>query len=220
MKLLLLPGLDGTGELFKPILYYLEKDYDVSVLSYNDSLNSYKDYVNYIKKYIPKDDFVIVAESFSGYILYLLLQDNISNLKGVVFVASFLRTPRRFLLKLSKYFINFNIPKIDIKFLLLNGCKNSDRVNLVYNVVNNIPKSILLKRLELIKTLNQPNIKVVIKTLYLRASRDFLVPKNIQKYFLSVFKNLKIVDIKGGHLLLQSNLKESAKAISDFVESL
>ena len=68
MKLVLLPGLDGTGLLFDPLLRILPSHFSSIVISYPpDEPLGYAELVPYVKSRIPaNEDFVIVAESFSG----------------------------------------------------------------------------------------------------------------------------------------------------------
>jgi len=104
MKLILLPGMDGTGKLFQPFISELPGDIDCSIISYpaNECL-SYKELEAYILDKLPKDeDFVILVESFSGPIGYLLALRNLTNMKGIIFVATFLHSPNKLLVNLGK----------------------------------------------------------------------------------------------------------------------
>lgn len=71
MKVVLLPGLDGTGILFKPLTDVLSKDIDYLVISYPADRNlNYQELVEYVMGQLPKEDFILVGESFSGPIAY------------------------------------------------------------------------------------------------------------------------------------------------------
>ena len=65
MKLILLPGLDGTGKLFKPILDALPNSLDIQIINYDaDKKLSYNELVEYVKQKLPKEDYVLLAEDF------------------------------------------------------------------------------------------------------------------------------------------------------------
>ena len=101
-KLVLLPGMDGTGELFEEFLSNFDGDYIVIPLPQSGS----QDHVflaNIIKEQLPTEDFVLLAESFAGGIIPELLRQNNPHLKGVIFIASFLSSPNQLLLSIAKF---------------------------------------------------------------------------------------------------------------------
>ncbi len=66
-KLILLPGLDGTGELFAPFIEALG-GFETQVVSYPpDRAMSYAEHEAFARAKLPSDeDYVLLAESFSG----------------------------------------------------------------------------------------------------------------------------------------------------------
>ena len=69
MKVVLLPGLDGTGILFKPLTDILSKDIDIKVISYPSGYKvSYRGLVEFVMKQLPNEDFIRVGVSLSGRI--------------------------------------------------------------------------------------------------------------------------------------------------------
>ena len=73
MKIILLPGLDGTGHLFEPFVHALPTEVEASVISYPaDSALSYTELVDFVSHKLPKEDFFLLGESFSGPIVYQL----------------------------------------------------------------------------------------------------------------------------------------------------
>ncbi len=65
---ILLPGLDGTGDLFAPLLEVFPETLEPFVISYPpDQLLGYRELEEFVAAKLPADrDFAIVAESFSG----------------------------------------------------------------------------------------------------------------------------------------------------------
>jgi surfactin synthase thioesterase subunit len=81
MKLVLLPGLDGTGQLFKPLLEALPQSVETLIISYpNDQKLNYKKLYEYVSVRLPDEDYVLVGESFSGYVAYQVALSKRENL--------------------------------------------------------------------------------------------------------------------------------------------
>lgn len=62
MKLVFLPGMDGTGNLFSPLFRFLP-NFDCQVISLPEVGG--QDYVsikNYVKGRFPVEDFILIAE--------------------------------------------------------------------------------------------------------------------------------------------------------------
>ena len=95
MKIVLLPGLDGTGLMFKPFIDVLPKDIEPLVISYpNDKRLGYEELIEYVLTELPdNDDYILIGESFSGPVAYQLALRKPENLRAVIFVASFLSRP-------------------------------------------------------------------------------------------------------------------------------
>jgi surfactin synthase thioesterase subunit len=68
MRLVLLPGLDGTGELFEPFLKALPSSLTSQVVSYpTEQYLTYKELVSLVQRVLPhKEPFVLLGESFGG----------------------------------------------------------------------------------------------------------------------------------------------------------
>jgi alpha-beta hydrolase superfamily lysophospholipase len=104
-KLVFLPGMDGTGYLFKDVIDHMSGS-DYQIVSFPvDTNQDYQTLISYVKNKLPDEDYVLIAESFSGPIAAELAKDKeMSGLKAVIFVATFLSSPNRFLLAASKFF--------------------------------------------------------------------------------------------------------------------
>ena len=116
MKIILLPGLDGTGLLFEPFEAITPAGFSVDVLPLDQMIG--QDAASQAERFesvLPDEPFILLAESYSGLVAYELLQrTGYKNLLHVIFVASFLRAPTK-LANLATY-----LPAsfIDNQFLL------------------------------------------------------------------------------------------------------
>ena len=159
MKMVLLPGLDGTGLLFEPLIAELPKAIDVCIISYpTDRELSYQELVEYVLARLPKNDFVLVAESFSGPIAYQLAQKSISNLQSIIFVATFLLPPHVTLLRLSHLFsprLITLLPNHFLKLFLLGRESNPQLIRLFKRAIKCVAPHVLSHRLREIQKLTK-----------------------------------------------------------------
>lgn len=94
--LVLLPGMDGTGELFAPFIAALGGEFDVRVVRYpGDHRGGYEELEAIARSAIPEDrPYVLLAESFSGPIAISIAASGPKQLRGLVLCCTFARNPR------------------------------------------------------------------------------------------------------------------------------
>jgi len=228
MKLILLPGLDGTGLLFQPLLEALPSELDVIVISYpHDVLMSYEELIEYVAARLPEEDYILIAESFAGPIAYQLVQRKPSHLKSVIFVATFLDSPRPLLGRLSGLFspslIRF-MPDLMLKTFLLGSAANKGMLKLFKESVNKVSPKVLSFRLgELSKRSkldHHQDQKQNVSAIYIQASNDKLVLKKSVKDFKKVFSGLEVFEVKGSHFILQTNPQACSQIINNHLLSI
>jgi pimeloyl-ACP methyl ester carboxylesterase len=101
VNLVLLPGLDGTGHLFRPFVAALS-DVDTQAVSYpNDKALSLDEHARWALRHLAGDKVVLVAESFSGLVALRVLQEAPSRIAAVIFAGAFAEPPRPLLLRLT-----------------------------------------------------------------------------------------------------------------------
>jgi pimeloyl-ACP methyl ester carboxylesterase len=211
MKVVLLPGLDGTGILFKPLLDVFPKDIIPLVISYPpDATLSYKELVDFVLDQLPEENFILVAESFSGPIAYQVVLRKPGNLLSVIFVATFLSYPRRLLIKFSRLLpisllLKLPIPDFVLKLLLFGPVTNNQLIDLFRQSMKQVSANVLSFRLREIANLPTEHQPCDIKATYLQATDDKLVPSSCLKDFERMFKNLSVLQVKSSHFILQTN---------------
>ena len=93
MKVVLLPGLDGTGRLFAPLLRALP-GLEPIVVSYPcREVLDVQGLLHVIEGALPTEPYILVAESFSGPLAVRVAARRPLGLRGLVLVASFVRSP-------------------------------------------------------------------------------------------------------------------------------
>ncbi len=95
LHLVLLPGLDGTGELFAPLLAALLRQLPVTVLRYPDDPHlDIEQLADGVVAQLPDAPLTLLAESFSGLVAAELLRRGEPRLRGLILTASFMQPPR------------------------------------------------------------------------------------------------------------------------------
>lgn len=223
MKLVLLPGLDGTGKLFAPLIKALPNSIDVQVIAYSlNKKQSYNELIEYVKQNLPKEDFVLLAESFSGPIAYQVALSKPKGLKSLILVATFLENPRPFLLKFipnSRVFA-LPIPTVLSKIFFLGFSVKSKIIELFNESIKMVSPSVIEYRLKEITQLKPSTQKIKIKATYIQASNDKLVPSKSLKDWQKVCDDIAVFKVKGEHFILQANPIKCAEVIIEAVRPI
>lgn len=222
--LVLLPGLDGTGELFAPLLHALDDGFPTSVVRYGAEL-TFDEYVESAGKALP-DQCVVIAESFSGPVAIALAARHPTKIRGLVLCATFAVSPFRTLLRAAKFAPkrlfrpNLLLPSM-VNHFCFNGASIAVRPSPVA-VVSTVPPAIIRARLACLATTDVRPLLPRIETpvLYLRASNDRVVSSRLSHELTSLLPNVKVGEIDGPHLLLQARPRECAAAITEFAQAL
>jgi pimeloyl-ACP methyl ester carboxylesterase len=225
--LLLLPGLDGTGLIFEPLLRSLPEEIDAQVVRYPaDHTMSFQEHVDFARQQLPIDKpFVLLAESFSGPVGMQLLAEPPDNLIGVIFVATFSRYPIPFLLDMSNHLPQNLLLKLFSttffsRFFCLGGASD-DAVKIFRKALTTVKLNVLSNRLQILAELPPPpDAKFSGPCLYLQASNDRLVPERALVPMQKHLPQLQVEKIIGPHIILLNQPETGARLISAFIATL
>ena len=220
MKLVLLPGLDGTGKLFEPLIEALPPSIDVQVITYPlNKKQSYTELIEYVKQKLPTEDFVLLAESFSGPIAYQVALAKQKHLKGLILVATFLENPRPILLKFipSSRIFALQIPTVLSRMFFLGISVKIKTIELFNEAIKTVSPSVIQYRLKEITQLKPSSQTIKLKTTYIQASNDKLVPSKSLKDWQKVCDDIEVFKIKGEHFILQTNAIRCAEVVTEAV---
>jgi pimeloyl-[acyl-carrier protein] methyl ester esterase len=103
LTLILLPGMDGTGELFERFLSVLPAWIQPKVVRYPPRQPlSYSDLLALVQRTLPvSEPFVVLAESFSTPIAIRLAAEGPPNLMALIICAGFIESPIRGIVRLG-----------------------------------------------------------------------------------------------------------------------
>lgn len=225
LSLVFLPGMDGTGKLFAPLLGYF-KQYQCQVIKLPKTGS--QDYLylgEYVKDSLPANDFIVIAESFSGPIAAQLARQKIKNLKGFVFVATFLSSPNTTLLSIArrlpiKLLTKSPGARYFIKKLFLGNHAGNHLIEQFQSTVNQVPVNVLKQRIQTMQKLTFQEFNNRLPAVYILPDSDKLVPKSKVKEFQKCFSHLQVKEIDGPHFILQAESKNSANIIIDFIGNI
>lgn len=219
--LVLLPGMNGTGELFAEFLSYYDGDHLVISLPVSGP-QDHATLADVINNQLPTEDYILLAESFSGGIVPELLKLEPTHMKGVIFVASFLSSPRSYLIGVAKLLpikalSSLPLSNIAHRLLFLGQEATKPLLSKFVNVIKSTPKQVLSSRLEVMKMQQLPQITFDIPAIYVQALSDRLIPSQKSREFSKVFTNIKYIEIEGPHFILQAQPKESARFVTEAI---
>jgi len=221
--LVLMPGMDGTGELFAPVLDALRGRFDSVVVRYPQQASL--DYValsSVARAALPvQQPFVLVAESFSGPIGISLAATNPPGLRGLVLCSTFASNPRPAFAGLAHLLhaipLNQSLMQVASAVMLGRTADPALRAQ-VAAVVRNIPRTVLRARLrDVLKVDASRELETVnAPILYLQASRDAMVPRSAAAFIRRIRPEAEVVRIDGPHFLLQVSARAAAEEIARF----
>lgn len=223
MKLVLLPGMDGTGHLFKDFIR--ASPLDCLVLSLPESgEQSHEALSEIMVNKLPTDTYALVAESFSGGLVPYLIQGARVKPQAIIFVASFLHSPRPLLTKSLSYLPWKMLLKTPgAKWIVKHWCMNQSSANQfqqLWTLLCGMDMNLIKRRLLAIRKMDIAEYKTDIPTLYLIAAQDNLVPYCLSNKLIQCFSRLKVLSIDGPHFLMQTKPEECAKEIVTFIKEI
>ena len=217
--------MDGTGELFEAFLQCYQGEYTVIPLPQSGKQH-HQTLAKAIEPLLPNEDYILLAESFSGGIVSYLLNSQYKHLKGVVFVASFLSSPNKTLLKIAQISplkALVSLPYVDTIFQpLLFSDQFSEQVSIklrkqFINVVKSIPSKTLKSRIKVMSRLQLPDVTFQVPTVYIRPINDKLISKSKAQEVQQVFPHADYIDITGGPFILQSKPAQTAQLVYEWI---
>lgn len=225
-KLILLPGMDGTGILFRAFMECAD-GYDIEVITYPSDVNTeYVELENIVLHQLPLDrEFVLLAESFAGPLAYRLVARELSNLKAVFFIASFIQNPRPWLLSFVRVLpisllLSFPLPMFFIRQFLYAEQANHEQIAEFKEALRKVSPTVFAHRLRQLARLPAADKLIETPCCYISAEKDRLLPKSVVEPFTRIFHKIKIRAVNGPHFLMQTQPKQCFNIIHEEIQQL
>lgn len=223
-SLCLLPGLDGTGRLYAPLMAALADAADVEVLSYDSAhFESYGALAEAIEPALRRHDHVtLVAESFAGPLGVLLAHRDPARVRGLVMAATFVHAPlpmSRACARLLEALPAIAPPVFALERLLAgHGLPSPLRVELEA-ILASLPVDVLRQRaLAALRVDVRPALaELRIPLLYLQAKRDRLIRGGAGREILRSARGARHAMIDAPHFLFQIAPVPAAREIRRFL---
>jgi pimeloyl-ACP methyl ester carboxylesterase len=215
----LLPCLDGTGDLFAPFVAATPQGVRTIVVDYPTSETSLDVLVPRAREKLT-NPCVVIAESFSGPIGVRVAAD--PRVQALILCNSFISSPRLPALRHLAIAPLFSIllPAFVLRFLLLGRQANAAIVESARSVLPRVPAKVVAHRVQQIfQTDERSTIRELRKpVLYLRGLNDQLVSERSWRNLQIIRPDTRVVTIQGPHMLLQVSPAECWRAIQEFIE--
>lgn len=218
MKIVFLPGMDGTGLLFNELIQNIPREIDQEVVCLNEIQGvSCRDQAQHIAKKFVSSSIVVVAESYSGRIAYELCNILGSRVTKVVFIASFVSCPSKFA-KLAAILPEYTLkpgllPNWLINTLCFDGRGNRVLMDHVRQAIAKAGPSVLKQRLLNIAQLDHPTHRQPAEAVYIQPTNDRLVSHEAIKVLGEIYPALNIEPLEGGHFIAQTAPELCARII-------
>lgn len=215
--LVLLPGMDGTGELLEPLAEAIGGRLACAIIRYpSTGAQTYQALTSYVRNQLPDGPICILGESFSGPVAIELAASH-APVVGLILAATFARSPfPRFLTQVA--FTADLLPAVAARWFLLNSIRKSGVANRLSRVLDGLPPGVLSKRaaaaLQMDVRTKLDGIKC--RRLVISAIRDRVVSFAHTRELLSGKGECVHVGIEAPHMVLQTNTAEVAEAIVAF----
>jgi pimeloyl-[acyl-carrier protein] methyl ester esterase len=222
--LVLLPGLDGTGELFGTFVQALT-GVPTRVISYPvDRPMTYAEHEAFVRDQLPADeDYVLLAESFSGPVGISIAANAPLHLRGLILCCSFASNPMPALGFMAKFFSKLpalRVPPALAAPWLYAGRATPELRHAHASAMARVLPAVLRARVTAVLGVDcQPLLaRIEVPVLYLRAKADRLIPAAASRAILELRPDVKLAEFDAPHFLLQTEPQACARAVENFME--
>lgn len=225
LSLVLLPGLDGSGQLFRWFQAALPTDLKVSVIDFPPDACTYAAIEAHVLSVLPLDvPFVLLGESFSGPLALRIAARNPRNLVSVVLVATFLTLPvawiPRWVRALVKPFM-FGLPgrATVLNWFLLGRTPSAELVAAAIACVEAVDRRILAGRAKAALAVDATGAlaECRVPILFLHGSQDRLIAPPAEKQIRILQPAAEIAILDAPHFLLQCAPHGASQAVTRFL---
>lgn len=226
LRLLLLPGLDGTGALFAPFVEALSADVAPEVVSYPaDRALDYDALEALVAERLPAEGpYALLGESFSGPLALRLASRRPGGLVGVVLVATFVTNPVWLVPSLARHLVGpwlfrRRAPQLVSRRYLVGARASAEWLERVAANVETVDPAVMAARVREVLAVDARALlqRCAAPLLYLGAAGDALVPPRVLRELRRLRPDLECVTVDAPHLVLQLAPEASARAIEGFL---
>jgi pimeloyl-ACP methyl ester carboxylesterase len=227
--LVLLPGLDGTGDFFQPLLESFGETVRTRVVRYPvDGAYDYATCQELARAALPADGpYVLLGESFSGPIAIALAAEAPKGLVGIILCVTFASNPRprlAFVRPLLPH-IPYHGTKSSVslsRFLVLGRWITPGIRELHLQILVKVPPKTMRARHPAVADCDVREAlgRVRVPILCLVAQHDRLIPRSAARAIQQRAPAARVVELDAPHCLLQCVPGMAAQEIREFLQRL
>ena len=223
--LIMLPGLDGSGRLFAPLMAALGSGIEARAIGYpSDRALGYAELVDLVRPQLPADrPYVLLGESFSGPVAIRLAAEHPRGLAGLVLCCTFVRNPCPWLGWLARPLLRFVplalLPVAPACLALAGRDSNAHWRAELKASLGTQSSAVLRARIRALLNVDvrKEAAAVDVPVLAMRATRDLVVRAAASRALLQSLPRATPVELDGPHLLLQVASRAAAAELVRFL---
>lgn len=228
VQLVLLPGLDGTGILFEPLLRELGPGVVPVVIDYpRDQALGYTELLprvmNTLAALPPGEPFVLLGESFGGPLAMRIAASKPAGLCALILSASFVSCPQAWAANWSAPLVGawpFQLfaPYTRVKEIL-GGYADAALARLSQQAIAEVAPHVFAHRVrEVIRVDARADLAACdLPMLYIQGTHDRVVPAANLQRILRIKPGVSVARLSAPHMVLQTQAARAAQVIRNFV---
>jgi pimeloyl-[acyl-carrier protein] methyl ester esterase len=223
-KLILLPGLDGTGKLFADFLEALDLGSSAQVVSYPPDIPlGYDELEPLVRAALPtRSRFVILGESFSGPLAIRIAAHPPPALVGLILCVTFASNPYPHLAwarGLAALLPLKSLPRWLRAPLMWGSASPSKAPRQSERAMAGVDAAVIRRRIAALLSVDETAAlaKISVPTLVLCATGDRVISRAASMRLMHGIRHAQRLDVDGPHLLLKTRPKECAAAVLNFI---
>jgi pimeloyl-ACP methyl ester carboxylesterase len=229
IPLVLLPGLDGTGALFDPLLRILPEEFAPQVVRYpSDQCLDYEALVEFVAPLLPRSGpYLLLGESFSGPVATILAHRAVHPPAGLVLACSFVSTPRPRWSRCMEWLPTLPalvnaLPSWLLKKVAFGRWSQPALLDAMSDALAGLAPQVLHTRLLAVHRVDTRQALAACKmpVQYWQASEDQLVPPAALAAVQQAAPEVRPLRFEGPHALLQARPDRVIEALTSFAVEL
>jgi pimeloyl-ACP methyl ester carboxylesterase len=222
----LLPGMDGTGDLFAPLIAALGPQVGVKVIRYPaDGAHGYAELESLVRTQLPPGPIVLLGESFSGPIAISIAASAPAGLQGLVLCCTFASNPRPVLSGMGKLIQMVPLSAMPTRLLssALLGSYETSQLRAAFGAaLAKVSPATMKARMRAVLSIDVRGClrKVNVPILYMQARHDRVVPPSAGRDILRLKPTAGLMQFDAPHFLLQAAATSAARAVEEFVHKV
>ncbi|HEY7088517.1 MAG TPA: alpha/beta fold hydrolase [Tepidisphaeraceae bacterium] len=225
-RLVLLPGLHGTADLYEPLLGCIPPGLAPKVIAYPPDIPlGYRELLVQIERELAQvpGEIILLAESFSGPLAMRYAARHPGRIRAIILSASFIRCPLwRVLPPIVKHVTRFAPPAFVTRWLMVGRSASRDTCSWVRDSIRQVAPRVLAHRLKQVARIDvSKDLErcAAIPMLYLCGTDDRVVRRASLDQILKIRPKMAIRTLQGPHMLLQVRPADSWHHVAEFLRS-